>query len=506
MEDLNIAELSAAMAKHQLTSVEITQGYLDRIERLDRSGPQVNAVLERNPEALEVAAACDAERAKGRLRGPLHGIPLLIKDNIDTGDQMHTTAGSLALDGHRARADAHLVKRLRSAGAVILGKANLSEWANFRGRRSTSGWSSLGGLTRNPHGLDRTACGSSSGSAAAVAAGLCAAAVGTETDGSIICPSQTCGVVGLKPTVGLISRSGVIPIAHSQDTPGPIGRTVSDVALLLGAMAGVDSKDSLTQSRPKPRTRDFTRFLVEDGLRGARIGVARNMLGTDTRVIQIVESCLELMHQAGAEIVDPADLPNFQAFGEDELEVLHTEFKADLNRYLASLGPSASVHSLEDVIHFNDSHRDKVLAYFGQEHMIEALSKGSLTSKPYRQALARCRRLTRRDGIDALMASRRLDAVVVASGGPAWLIDLVNGDSSNWDLESTSPAAVAGYPHITVPAGFIRGLPIGLSFFAGAWQEGDSDQTGVCIRTGQSGVEAAEVQAEDQQLASSIWG
>ena len=471
MEEATIAELSAGMAGGELTSKSIVESYLDRIERLDRAGPKINAVIELNPEALAIAETLDRERSAGKVRGPLHGIPLLLKDNIETHDQMHTTAGSIALEGHRARRDAYLVKRLRAAGAIILGKANLSEWANFRGHRSTSGWSSRGGLTRNPHVLDRTACGSSSGSAAAVAASLCAAAVGTETDGSIICPSHVCGVVGLKPTVGLISRSGIIPIAHSQDTAGPIGRTVADVAVLLGAMTGADRGDPATQSKSRPKTRDYTRFLVEDGLRGARLGVARNMLGTDQRVIDIVESCLELMHGLGAEIVDPADLPNLDKLGKCEIEVLQTEFKADLNKYLASLGRDVPVHSLEDVIQFNEDHRDEVLKYFGHELMAESQAKGALTSKKYRQALDRCRRFTRREGIDALMTKERLDAVVAASGGPAWLIDLVNGDSPNWDLESTSPAAVAGYPHVTVPAGFIRGLPIGLSFFARAWQE-----------------------------------
>ena len=471
MEEATIAELSAGMAGGKLTSKSIVESYLDRIERLDRTGPKINAVIELNPEALAIAETLDRERSAGKVRGPLHGIPLLLKDNIETHDQMHTTAGSIALEGHRARRDAYLVKRLRAAGAIILGKANLSEWANFRGHRSTSGWSSRGGLTRNPHVLDRTACGSSSGSAAAVAASLCAAAVGTETDGSIICPSHVCGVVGLKPTVGLISRSGIIPIAHSQDTAGPIGRTVADVAVLLGAMTGADRGDPATQSKSRPKTRDYTRFLVEDGLRGARLGVARNMLGTDQRVIDIVESCLELMRGLGAQIVDPADLPNLDKLGKCEIEVLQTEFKADLNKYLASLGRDVPVHSLEDVIQFNEDHRDEVLKYFGHELMAESQAKGPLTSKKYRQALDRCRRFTRREGIDALMTKERLDAVVAASGGPAWLIDLVNGDSPNWDLESTSPAAVAGYPHVTVPAGFIRGLPIGLSFFARAWQE-----------------------------------
>lgn len=471
MEEATINELLEGMAAGDLSSTSIVESYLDRIERLDRAGPKINAVIELNPEALEIAAARDKERSAGKVRGPLHGIPILIKDNIETHDQMQTTAGSIALEGHKARRDAYLVRRLRASGALLLGKANLSEWANFRGHRSTSGWSSRGGLTRNPYVLNRTACGSSSGSAAAVAASLCGAAVGTETDGSIVCPSHVCGVVGLKPTVGLISRSGVIPIAHSQDTPGPIGRTVTDVAILLNGMVGVDRRDPATQSKKRPRIRDFTRFLVEDGLKGARLGVARNMLGSDGRVIDIVESCLELMRDLGAEIVDPANLPNLDKTGKCEMEVLQSEFKADLNAYLASLPRQVPVHSLEDVIRFNNEHQEEVLRYFGQEIMTESQSKGPLSGKRYRQARDRCRRLTRKEGIDALMAEQHLDAVVVASGGPAWLIDLVNGDSPNWDLESTSPAAVAGYPHITVPAGFIQGLPIGISFFGRAWQE-----------------------------------
>lgn len=471
MEEATIHELAARMAKGDLTSKSIVEGYLDRIERYDRAGPKINAVIELNPEALEIAEARDRERSEGKVRGPLHGIPILIKDNIETHDQMQTTAGSIALEGHRARRDAFLVRRLRASGAVLLGKANLSEWANFRGHRSTSGWSSRGGLTRNPYALDRTACGSSSGSAAAAAASLCAAAVGTETDGSIICPSHVCGVVGLKPTVGLISRSGIIPISHSQDTGGPIARTVADVALLLGAMTGADPRDPATQSKKRPRGRSYARFLVEDGLKGARLGVARNMIGSDPRVVEIVESCLDLMRKLGAEIVDPADLPNLGKADQSELEVLKTEFKADMNQYLGSLGPDLPVHSLEDVIRFNQEHQGEVLKYFGQEILIESQAKGPLTSKKYLRARDRCRRLTRKEGIDAVMTSHRLDAVVAATGGPAWLIDLVNGDSVNWDSDTTSPAAVAGYPHITVPAGFIRGLPIGLSFFGRPWQE-----------------------------------
>lgn len=471
MIDASLSQQSAAMVAGELTSRSLVQSYLDRIEAIDRAGPKVNAVLELNPQAMEIAAARDSERRQGRVRGPLHGIPILLKDNIETHDRMPTTCGSMALEGYRARKDAFLVRRLRAAGAVILGKANLSEWANFRGRRSTSGWSSRGGLTRNPHVLDRTACGSSSGSAAATAADLCSAAIGTETDGSIVCPSSACGVVGLKPTVGMVSRSGVIPIAHSQDTPGPIGRCVADVAVLLGALAGADPADGVTQNRPKPHIRDYTRFLREDGLAGARLGVARNMLGTDARVIAIVESCLEVIQAAGAEVIDPVELPHLKDVGESELEVLHFEFKTDLSAYLASLGRTAQVHTIEELIRFNEEHRQRVMPYFGQEHLVEALDKGSLSSRAYTRARARCRRMTQKEGIDAVMAKHRLDAIVSASGGPAWLIDLVNGDCATWDLESTSPAAVAGYPHLTVPAGFIHGLPIGLSFFAGAWQE-----------------------------------
>ncbi len=471
MEEGTILEMSWKMASGELTSLSLTEYYLSRIETFDRSGPAINAVIELNPDAIPIAAAMDKERAEGRVRGPLHGIPVLLKDNIDTADRMQTTAGSLALEGYHARRDAFLVRRLRSSGAVILGKTNLSEWANFRGKHSVSGWSSRGGLTRNPYALDRSACGSSSGSAAAVSASLCASAFGTETDGSIICPSQTCGVVGLKPTLGLLSRTGIIPIAHSQDTPGPIGRTVEDVAVLLGCAVGVDPQDRSTQPGRKWAHRDYTEFLRKDGLRGARIGIARNMLGSDQRITGIVESAIALMKHMGAVIVDPANLPNWDSFGKSELEVLYFEFKADLNRYLASLGSRSPIHSLEDVIRFNEENRDRVMPFFGQERMTEAQAKGPLSSKEYRKALARNRRLTRKEGIDAVIAGKRLDAIVVASGGPAWTIDLANGDPRSWDMESTSPPAVAGYPHITVPAGEILGLPIGISFFSKAWRE-----------------------------------
>jgi amidase len=449
----------------------LTDRYLARIEAVDKVGPRLNSVIEVNPEAIEIAAGLDEERAAGRVRGPLHGIPILIKDNIETHDRMQTTAGSLALEGNIAARDAFIVKRLRLAGAVILGKANLSEWANFRSTRSVSGWSSRGGLTRNPYALDRSACGSSSGSGVAVAANLCAAAVGTETDGSIICPSQTNGIVGIKPTLGLWSRAGIIPVSHSQDTAGPMARTVADAAVLLGALTGVDARDRATRPSAKRARRDYRSFLQKGGLRGSRIGVARGMAGTDPRILAILETSIEVLRQAGALVIDPAEVPNFNAFAKSELEVLYFDFKADLNRYLANLGKGVAVRTLQDVIKFNQDNKARVMPFFGQERMLTAQSKGTLSSKAYRAALSRSKRLTRAQGIDAAIRKHRLDAIVVPSGGPAWLIDLVSGDTINWDLESTSPAAVAGYPHVTVPAGYIFGLPVGLSFFSTAWRE-----------------------------------
>jgi amidase len=461
-----ISELQQKMSTGELTSLQITQAYLERIRDLDR---EVNSVIEVNPDAESIAAGLDAERAGGKVRGPLHGIPILIKDNIDTHDKMQTTAGSLALDGNIASRDAFLVRQLRKAGAVILGKTNLSEWANFRGKRSISGWSSRGGLTRNPYALDRSACGSSSGSGAAVAADFCAAAVGTETDGSVICPSQTNGIVGIKPTLGLVSRSRIIPIAHSQDTAGPMARTVADAAILLGAMTGIDKADSATAGGAKRTLKDYTKFLDKDGLKGARIGIARNMCGTDQRILELFNQSIVTMKGLGAVIIDPANLPNFDKFGKTELEVLHYEFKADLNKYLA--GANGRVKSMADVIKFNEENKARVMPYFGQEHMLTAQEKGDLRDNKYREALAKNHLLTRKNGIDAVMKKYKLDALIVPSGGPAWMIDLANGDAINWDMESTSPAAAAGYPHITVPMGYIFGLPVGLSFFAKAWAE-----------------------------------
>ena len=473
LPEWTIADLNEKMEAGELTARQVAELYLQRIEAVDKNGPYINSVIELNPDALEIADALDKERKAGKVRGPLHGIPILIKDNIDTADRMQTTAGSLALEGNVAVKDAFIVRQLRKSGAVILGKTNLSEWANFRGRRSVSGWSSRGGLTRNPYALDRSACGSSSGSGAAVAANLCVAAVGTETDGSIICPAQTNGIVGFKPTLGLLSRSGIIPIAHSQDTPGPMARTVTDAALLLGAMTGVDVADSATRSSKKRGSSNYAKELDYDGLQGVRLGVARNMAGTNPRILKIFEHCIEVLKKLGAVIVDPADVPNFDKFGESESEVLHYEFKADLNKYLKGLAETMPVHSIEEVVRFNEANAERVMPYFGQERMTTALEKGSLREAKYKNALAKNLRLTRKAGIDATMKKYKLDAIIVPTGGPAWMIDLANGDAINWDMESTSPPAVAGYPHITVPAGYVFGLPVGLSFFAKAWQDAD---------------------------------
>jgi amidase len=420
-----------------------------------------------NPDALAIADARDKERKAGRVRGPLHGIPVLIKDNIDTADHMQTTAGSLALLGSRPVRDSSLVQNLREAGAVILGKTNLSEWANIRSSHSTSGWSGRGGLTKNPYALDRNACGSSSGSGAAAAANLCAVAVGTETDGSVVCPSSANGLVGIKPTVGLISRAGVIPISHTQDTPGPMARTVRDAATLLSGLAGVDPRDSATAASAGKAAADYTKFLDANGLRGARIGVARKYFGFNDAVDPLMNSLLEEMKRAGAEIVDPADLPSHGKFGESEFTVFLYELKADLKAYLADR--SGAPGSLKEIIDFNDRNHEKEMPYFGQDVFLKSEAKGPLTEKDYTEAVATSQRLARKEGIDAVMDQYHLDAIVAPTAGPAWMTDLVNGDGAGGG--SSNAAAVAGYPNITVPSGFIFGLPVGVSFFGRAWSE-----------------------------------
>lgn len=469
LDELTVADLQQRMERGESSASRLAELYLGRIEALNRRGPELRAVIETNPEALEIAAALDRERREKGPRGPLHGIPVLLKDNIDTHDRMTTTAGSLALEGSVPPRDSFVAQRLREAGAVLLGKANLSEWANIRSNRSTSGWSARGGQCRNPYALDRNPCGSSSGSGAAVAANLCALAVGTETDGSIICPSGMNGIVGIKPTLGLVSRAGIIPIAHSQDTAGPMTRTVRDAAILLGALAGVDPRDGATAVAKDHLHADYTRFLDRDGLRGARIGVARKRLfGYSPAADAAAESALELMRKAGAEIVDPADLPS-DDFDQHELEVLLYELKADLNAYLESLGKAAPVKSLAEIIHFNEKNKDREMPFFGQENFLAAQEKGPLTDKAYLDALAHGKKRAGAEGIDAVMDKYKLDALVAPSVSPAYPIDWLNGD--HFLGASSGPAAIAGYPNITVPCGFSLGLPLGISFFGRAWSE-----------------------------------
>jgi amidase len=469
LEETTVAELQRGLDSGRFTAAALVRHYLKRIEQVDRNGPRLKAVIELNPDALAIAGTLDKERRAKAPRGPLHGIPVLIKDNIDTHDRMTTTAGSLALAGSIAPRDAFLVERLRVAGAVVLGKTNLSEWANFRGSRSISGWSGRGGLTRNPYAIDRSSSGSSSGSAAAVSASLCAVAIGTETDGSIVSPSSYCGVVGLKPTVGLVSRSGIIPIAASQDTAGPIARNVADAAALLGVLTGVDSRDAATETSAGKTQRDYTQFLDATAMRGARIGVARNFFGWHPRVDRVMEAALDTMRQAGAVLVDPASLPSRQGLGDAEHLVMLYEFKAGLNAYFASLGSDAPVKSLKELIEFNERNRDRELPFFGQETLAEAETKGPLTDQAYLDARTQCLKWAREDGIDAAMDKHELDTIIAPTTGPAHTLDLIVGDRGLGG--SSSYAAVAGYPALTVPAGYIFGLPMGISFFGRAWSE-----------------------------------
>ena len=469
LDELTIAALQQALQSGKYTSKQLVEKYSDRINDIDKKGPALNSVIEMNPDAESIAAALDRERKEKGSRGPLHGIPILIKDNIDTHDRMMTTAGSLALVGAKPAQDAFVARKLRDAGAVILGKTNLSEWANFRSGKSSSGWSGRGGQTRNPYALDRNPCGSSSGSGVAVAANLAAAAIGTETDGSVVCPSSANSLVGIKPTVGLVSRAGIIPIAHSQDTAGPMARTVRDAANLLGALTGVDARDEATRASQGKFVTDYTQFLDKDGLKGMRLGVARKHFGFNEHVDKLMSDLLAEIKKLGAVLVDPADIPTSGKFDDSEFQVLLYEFKADLNTYLAGLGPQAPVRSLKDVIAFNEKNRDREMPYFGQDIMVKAEAKGPLTSKPYLQALRKNHLLTRTQGIDFIMQKHRLDALIAPTGGPPWPTDWFNGDHFVGGYSSAS--AIAGYPHITVPAGYVFGLPVGISFFGGAFSE-----------------------------------
>ena len=470
-DERSIAELQRALARGELTSHALVQQCLDRIQALDHRGPTLRAMIETNPDAFAIADSLDAERKSGRVRGPLHGIPVLVKDNLDTADRMNTTAGSLALAGSRPSRDSHVVERLRAAGAIILGKTNLSEWANFRSTHASSGWSGRGGQARNPYALDRTPSGSSSGSGVAVAAAYAPVAVGTETDGSVTSPSAAMSLVGMKPTVGLVSRSGIIPISHSQDTAGPMTRTVADLAALLTAMAGPDPRDEATRANEVPSSTDYTRFLDANGLRGARIGVARKRYtGYSTHADAALTDALTAMKDHGAVIVDPADLATAGQFDDAEYDVLLYEFKADLDAYLRGLPAGARARTLEDLIAFNRAHAAEEMPYFGQEIFEQSAKKGSLSSPEYRKALAKCRDLSRTKGLDATFAKHKLDALVAPTQGPPALIDLVNGDPGGGG-SSTSPCAVAGYPAITVPMGYAFGLPLGITFMGLAWTE-----------------------------------
>ncbi len=466
LEETTLADLQRRMASGELSARAIAQQYLDRIAAIDKAGPQLSAIIELNPDALTIADAMDAERKAGKVRGPLHGIPVLLKDNIDTADAMQTSAGSLALVGAPALQDSTVAAKLRDAGAVILGKTNLSEWANIRSSRSSSGWSARGGQTKNPYVLDRNPCGSSSGSGAAVSANLAAIAVGTETDGSIICPSSVNGVVGIKPTVGLVSRAGIVPISHSQDTAGPMARSVADAAALLGVLAGSDARDKASWDADKHKG-DYARALDANGLKGARIGVVRKFAGFNPDVDAALDRALMSLRAAGAIVVDNVDVPNWDKFGDAELTVLLYELKADLNAYLATRR-GLPVTSLAEAIAFNKQHAAEEMAWFGQELFEQAQAKGSLSDKAYKDAAAKARKMAR-EGIDAALKKDRLDVLVAPSNAPAWPTDWVNGDHVTGG--NTSPAAVAGYPSITVPMGLVHGLPVGLSFVGTAWAE-----------------------------------
>jgi amidase len=469
LEEITISELQEGMKSGRFTARSLVERYTARIEEVDKSGPTVNAVIETNPDAMAIAEALDKEYTAKGPRGPLHGIPVLIKDNIDTADRMMTTAGSLALVGAKPPKDSFVAQKLRAAGAVILGKTNLSEWANIRSSHSTSGWSGRGGLTKNPYALDRNACGSSSGTGAGISANLAAVGIGTETDGSIVCPSSANGLAGIKPTVGLVSRAGIIPISHTQDGAGPMCRTLRDAAILLSALTGTDQDDPATAASAGKTHTDYSEFCDPNGLKGTRIGVARKYFGISDAVDALMEQALDILKKQGATLVDPADVETLGKFDDSESTVFMYELKADLNAYLARLGPSAPVKTLKEIIDFNERNRSKELPYFGQDMFLKAEAKGSLTEKEYLDALTKNHQLARTEGIDAVMDKHQLVALVAPTGGPAWITDLVTGD--HFTGGSSNAAAVAGYPNINVTAGAISGLPVGISFFGRAWSE-----------------------------------
>ncbi len=467
VEELTIDQLQLGYKEHKYTIKEVVNVYLDRIIEIDKNGPKLNSVIEINPDALQIAEELDTEMAAGKIRGPLHGVPVILKDNIDTHDRMPTTAGATALRNSFPKTDSYVAKRLREAGAIIIGKSNLSEWANFRAMMSSSGWSGVGGQTKNPYVLDRNPCGSSSGSGVAVSANLCMLAIGTETNGSIVCPSNNNGIVGLKPTVGLISRSGIIPISFTQDTPGPMGRTVEDVAVALGALTGVDSTDTKTIPSEGKYQKDYTRYLKKDGINGKRIGLLKKSMGFSDKVDTLMVKAIAFLKVNGAEVVE-IEFPKGENYEDASLEVMLYEFKDGLNKYFAGLGNDAPLKSLKELIEFNKS--DTVeLAYFDQKLLELSEKKGDLETADYKKALAKMTKATQEDGIDKVMNDKKLDAIIAPTGSPAWKTDLLLGD--HFVGGSSSLAAISGYPAITVPMGFVDNLPVGITFFGRAWNE-----------------------------------
>ena len=469
LAEISVLELRAGLESGRWTTRSLCEAYLERIAAIDAGGPALNTVIEVNPDALRDAETLDRERREGKVRGPLHGIPAMLKDNIATADGMQTTAGSLALEGAGAPRDSWVAARLRAAGALLIAKTNLSEWANFRSTRSTSGWSARGGLTRNPYFLERNPCGSSSGSGAAVSAGIAPLAIGTETNGSIVCPSSINGVVGVKPTVGLVSRAGIVPIAHTQDTAGPMARTVADAAAMLGPLTGRDALDEATQASDGRSHGDYAQFLDSDSLRGARIGLLREYWSRHAGIDALLDESVAAMRDAGAELIDIGELPGIESTNRPGFELMLFEFKANLNLYLGALEPDAPVRTLSDVIRFNEENRDREMPYFGQDILEAADEKGPLTESGYREALAQSRDVARA-AIDNTVGSHALDAFFAPTTGPAWVTDLVHGDRSTF-RGCSSAAARAGYPHVTVPGGSVFGLPVGVSFFGPAWSE-----------------------------------
>src|SRR5438477_1990038 len=469
LDEITVPELQDGMRSGKFTAESLVEKYSARIDEIDRHGPALNSVIELNPDAAVIAESLDQERKAKGPRGPLHGIPVLIKDNIATADRMQTTAGSLALVGSKPPKDSFIAQRLRAAGAVILGKTNLSEWANIRSSHSTSGWSGRGGLTKNPYALDRNACGSSSGTGAGISANFAAGGIGTETDGSIVCPSSSNGLAGIKPTVGLVSRAGIIPISHSQDTAGPMCRTLRDAAIMLGALTGVDPEDSYTTESQGKSYTDYAQFLDANGLKGARIGVVRKFFGFSDGVDGIMAEAIAVMKKQGATIIDPAEIETLGKFDDSESLVFDFELKADIENYLARLGPASPMKTLADLIEFNNRNAQKEMPYFGQDVFVRSQGRGSLTSREYINALEKNHRLARIEGIDAVMDKHKLDALVAPTGGPAWITDLITGD--HFGGGSSNAAAVAGYPNINVTAGNIFGLPVGISFFGRPWSE-----------------------------------